>query len=142
MRFVLWSLAALVGLAGCDRWPTNSASAPAIHGAPNATDRDGGSSGPKQSDDMSATGVPSGDMLESVIGCYRWFNGGIVEVYPNGTLTHTTPSDSGTWTQTGTNEYTFTWKSGGVDDLILSNGNLSGRNSGGGETTGIATACP
>jgi hypothetical protein len=149
MRLALLGFAALVASAGCDRWPTDFASQPAIGGAPNPAGGigdggavDGGPTGSTLVFDLAPVGkAPPVDMFTSFIGCYDWFNGGIVEVFANGTLTHDAPADSGTWTQVATNQYTFTWKSGAVDHLTWSNGTLSGSNSGGGTTSGTETTC-
>jgi hypothetical protein len=81
---------------------------------------------------------------EAVVGCWSWFTGGVVHVLSDGTLTHDSNNDTGTWTDDGKNNYSFSWSSGHLDSLTLSSsGNsLSGTNDSGTAVTGTRVACP
>jgi hypothetical protein len=65
-------------------------------------------------------------------------------VLSDGTLTHDSNHDTGTWTDYGSNNYSFSWNSGHLDSLTLSSsGNsLSGTNDNGTAVTGTRVACP
>jgi hypothetical protein len=91
-----------------------------------------------------SSGGGAGPSTSSVVGCYAWFNGGIVELFPDGTADHVgvQPADQGTWTSDNHGGYAITWASGFTDDVSLSGGTLSGTNLSGDAVSGVSTACP
>lgn len=88
------------------------------------------------------TPPPANTILEAAIGYWSWFNGGTVELRPNGTLGRNGAND-GTWKQIGNSLIQLSWYGGlYIDTLTLSkdNNTLSGSNAQGVPVSATRTA--
>lgn len=81
-------------------------------------------------------------IVDPVVGCYAWFNGGVVTVDRNNGILHDNPADSGVVVVRGDGNYRLFWDSGFTDDMALDGaGNLAGANWNGNVVAGTRVPC-